>query len=158
MPLPSSDSRTLKSLFNTYECNKDDYINVKCYVLVEKRWRMYVPGQMEGRGRDVGVATILSLSALGGDKMARTASHPSSRSLHRSMCLPTSPSPTPTKPGCCTPGVDHSMIQTSVWLVAVVMCCSYDLLSASDRIRWARHVARRNTIYTKIIGVQTFCV
>ena len=39
----------------------------------------------EGRGRDVGVATTLSLSALGGDKMARTASLPSSQ---RSMCLP----------------------------------------------------------------------
>ena len=157
MPLPSSDSRTLKSLFNAYECNKDDNINVKCYVLVEKRWRMYVPGQMEGRGRDVGVATILSLSALGGDKMARTASHPSSRSLHRSMCLPLPLTP-PTQLGFCTPGMDHSMIKTSVWLVAVVICCSYDPLSASHRMRWARHVARRNTIYTKIIGVQTFCV
>jgi hypothetical protein len=45
---------------------------------------------MEGSasGRDVGVATILSLSALGGDKMARTASLPSSHSCHRSMYLP----------------------------------------------------------------------
>ena len=29
MPLPSSDSRTLKSLFNAYECNKDNHINVQ---------------------------------------------------------------------------------------------------------------------------------
>jgi hypothetical protein len=37
----------------------------------------------------VGVASVLSVSALGGDKMARTASHPSSREVHDgSMCPP----------------------------------------------------------------------
>jgi hypothetical protein len=37
----------------------------------------------------VGVASLLSVSALGGDKMARTASHPSSRGVHDgSMCPP----------------------------------------------------------------------
>lgn len=38
---------------------------------------------------NVGVANALSVSALGGDKMARTASHPSSREVHDgSMCPP----------------------------------------------------------------------
>jgi hypothetical protein len=57
---------------------------------VGKRWSVKKRVHFaEGRSGDVGVANVLSVSVLGGDKMARTASHPSSRGVHDgSMCLP----------------------------------------------------------------------
>jgi hypothetical protein len=77
-------------------------------------------GQGEGSGRDVGVATILSLSALGGDKMARTASHPSSHCCHRSMRLPLPARLLQARRGPFF-AKDIGAV-TSMWLVAVVIC------------------------------------
>lgn len=90
MALASSHLRTLKSLFNAYEWKEDEHLNERMphssATKIESNYR----GPREGRGSDVGVANILSLSALGGDKMARSASHPFSLSLHGSMRPPLS--------------------------------------------------------------------
>jgi hypothetical protein len=89
-------------------------------VWVGKRWSVKSVGQEEGRSGEVGVANVLSVSALGGDKMARTASHPSSRGVHDgSMCLPL---PQPAGRG---PTASLIVLRTQQWsLVAGVMALS----------------------------------
>jgi hypothetical protein len=101
-----------------------------------------------GSGRDVGVATILSLSALGGDKMARTASLPSSR---RSMYLPLPARKLQARRGpfCAKDRSGH---------VCVTCCCSdstccangLDMLHAGKRI-----TQKKNHQRTKLCAVKT---